>query len=269
MVARATFDVGAPGPNERVAVVTGGGRGIGRAIARRLAADGVAVVVSSRTGADLDAVVSEIERNGGRGLAVVADASDRSDARRPVQSAVAHFGRVDIVVNNVGGVVGRDHDPFTGDDESFERTLALNLTSTWWTTREALPHLREQQWGRVVNIGSGSSKASAPEARLAYATAKHGLVGFTRQLARAAAAYGITVNCVCPGWTNTSAVDWRAIATRQGVAIEAAQAVALAANLQHRILEPEELTGMVSLLVSDQGAGVTGQVISVDGGYGV
>jgi NAD(P)-dependent dehydrogenase (short-subunit alcohol dehydrogenase family) len=257
------------GTEGRVAVVTGGGRGIGRAIARRLAADGAAVVVSSRTRTDLDAVVSDVERTGGRALAVVADATDRADARRPVQEAVASFGRVDILVNNVGGVVGRDHDPFTGTDDAFERTLTLNLTSAWWTTREALPHLRAQAWGRVVNIGSGSSKSSAPGSRLAYTTAKHGLVGFTRQLARLAAPYGITANCVCPGWTNTSLVDWDAIAARQGMTLEEAQADALGANLQHRILEPEELTGMVSLLASDEGAGITGQVISVDGGYGV
>jgi len=253
----------------RVAVVTGGGRGIGRAIARRLAGDGAVVVVSSRTQADLDAVVSDVGRAGGRGLAVVADAGDRADARRPVQEAFARFGRVDIVVNNVGGVVGRDHDPFTGTDDAFERTLTLNLTSAWWTTREALPHMREAGWGRVVNIGSGASKSSAPGTRVAYAAAKHGLVGFTRQLARAVAPHGITVNCVCPGWTNTSMVDWAAIAARGGVTVEEAQAEALAANLQHRILEPEELTGMVALLAGDEGAGITGQVISVDGGYGV
>ena len=121
----------------------------------------------------------------------------------------------------------------------------------------------------MINIGSGASKSGVPDGRIAYTAAKHGLVGFTRQLARAVAAHGITVNCVCPGWTNTSLVDWAAIARRQGVDVDTAQAVALAANAQHRILEPEELTGMVSLLVSKEGAGITGQVISVDGGYGI
>jgi len=253
----------------RVAVITGGGRGIGQALARRLAADGATVVVSSRTAGDLDAVVTEIAASGGEGLAVVADAGDRADARRPVQVAVERFGRIDILVNNVGGVVGRDHDPFTGTDDSFERTLTLNLTTAWWTTREALPHFRAQEWGRVINIGSGASKSSAPDTRIAYTSAKHGLVGFTRQLAYAVAPFGITVNCVCPGWTNTSLVDWSAIASRKGVDVAAAQADALAANAQHRILEPEELGGMVSLLASAEGAGITGQVISVDGGYGI
>ena len=123
----------------RIAVVTGGGRGIGRALALRFAREGATVVVSSRTASDLDAVLAAVADEGGAsGLAVVADASDRDDARRPVEEAVARFGRVDVLVNNVGGTVGRAHDPFTGDDASFEDTLTLNLTSAWWTTRAAL-----------------------------------------------------------------------------------------------------------------------------------
>ena len=101
----------------RIAVVTGGGRGIGRALALRFAREGATVVVSSRTASDLDAVLAAVADEGGApGLAVVADASDRDDARRPVEEAVERFGRVDVLVNNVGGTVGRAHDPFTGDD---------------------------------------------------------------------------------------------------------------------------------------------------------
>ncbi|MFA5885725.1 MAG: SDR family NAD(P)-dependent oxidoreductase [Acidimicrobiia bacterium] len=260
---------GVAGGGTRVAVVTGGGRGIGRAIAARLSHDGMVVVVSSRTRSDLDDVVASIEAAGGRGLAVEADALDRNAARRPVHEAIDAFGRVDVVVNNVGGSVGHDHDPFTMSDETFERTLTMNLTTAWWTTSAALPSMRERGWGRIVNIGSGAAKASTPGGRLGYTSGKHGLVGFTRQLAEAVAPSGITVNCVCPGWTNTSMIDWEAVAARQGVSVVEAQGVALAANLQHRILEPEEITGMISLLVGDEGGGITGQVIGVDGGYGV
>jgi 3-hydroxybutyrate dehydrogenase len=120
-----------------------------------------------------------------------------------------------------------------------------------------------------VNIGSGAANRSTPGGRLGYTSAKHGLVGFTRQLAEATAPHGITVNCVCPGWTNTSMVDWQAIAERQGVSVTEARSVALAANVQHRILEPEEITGMISLLAGDEGRGITGQAIGVDGGYGI
>ena len=122
-----------------------------------------------------------------------------------MHAALEQFGRIDILVNNVGGSVGTAHDPFTGDDASFEDTLTLNLTSAWWTTRAALPAMREQQHGRVISIGSGASKRAA--ASLAYTTAKHALVGFTRQLARATGTDGITVNLLCPGWTNTSLLE--------------------------------------------------------------
>lgn len=250
----------------RVAVVTGGGRGIGRAIALRYAREGATVVISSRTRSDLDAVVAQIDHEGGApAVAVVADASDRDDARRPVREAVSRFGRVDVLVNNVGGSVGRHHDPFTGDDESFERTIVLNLTSAWWTTREALPGMRERGFGRIISIGSGASKRAA--AALAYTTAKHGLVGFTRQLAQATGRTGITVNLLCPGWTNTSLLDFEKVAQRAGTTVEEAIESAASENAQHRVLEPEELTGMATLLASDDGAGITGQVISVDGGY--
>jgi NAD(P)-dependent dehydrogenase (short-subunit alcohol dehydrogenase family) len=249
-----------------VAVVTGGGRGIGRAIALRYAREGATVVLSSRTQSDLDAVVAQIADEGGAAaVAVVADASDRDDARRPVREAIERFERVDILVNNVGGSVGRHHDPFTGDDESFERTLVLNLTTAWWTTREALPGMRERGFGRVISIGSGASKRAA--ASLAYTTAKHGLVGFTKQLAQITGRTGITVNLLCPGWTNTSLLDFEKVAKRAGTSVEEAVESAEAESAQHRVLEPEELTGMATLLASDEGAGITGQVISVDGGY--
>jgi NAD(P)-dependent dehydrogenase (short-subunit alcohol dehydrogenase family) len=250
----------------RVAVVTGGGRGIGRAIALRFAREGATVVVSSRTQSDLDAVVARIADDGGAAaLAVVADASDRDDARRPVTDGEAAFGRVDVLVNNVGGSVGRGHDPFAGDDASFEDTLVLNLTSAFWTTRAALPGMRDRGFGRVISIGSGASKRAA--GTVGYTTAKHGLIGMTKQLAVAAGDHGITVNLLCPGWTNTSLLDFEKVAQRAGTSVDEAMARAHADNAQHRVLEPEELTGMATLLASDEGGGITGQVISVDGGY--
>jgi NAD(P)-dependent dehydrogenase (short-subunit alcohol dehydrogenase family) len=170
-----------------------------------------------------------------------------------------------VLVNNVGGSVGRGHDPFTGDLESFEATLTLNLTSAWWTTKAALPGMRDRGFGRVINIGSGASKRAS--ASLAYTTAKHGLIGLTRQLAQSVGELGITVNCLCPGWTNTSLVDWDRIARAQGITAAEAHARSARENAQNRVLEPEELAGMATLLASADGAGITGQVISVDGGY--
>ena len=253
----------------RVAVVTGGGRGIGRAIGLEMARDGAVVVVSSRTLAQLEAVVAEVEAVGSRGLAVTADALDRDQSKEPVRRAVAEFGQIDILVNNVGGgaPLRGSQEAFSHDDDVFEANLALNLTSAYWTTREALPHMRDGGYGRIINIGSGYSKRSG--GALAYTAAKHGLIGFTRALAHDVAPAGITVNCLCPGWTNTALVDWEAMGRAAGITAEEAHAQRAAENLQHRVLEPEELGPMASLLAAPQSAGITGQVISVDGGYKV
>jgi 3-hydroxybutyrate dehydrogenase len=163
--------------------------------------------------------------------------------------------------------VGRQHDPFLPDDGSFERTVLLNLTSAFWTANAALPIMRDAGWGRIITIGSGAAKRSG--GAVAYTAAKHGLVGLTKQLAALAAPHGITVNCLCPGWTNTSLLDFEAIARRNGTAAEDELARACGESLQRRVLEPEELAGMAALLASEDGRGITGQVISVDGGYKV
>jgi NAD(P)-dependent dehydrogenase (short-subunit alcohol dehydrogenase family) len=157
--------------------------------------------------------------------------------------------------------------PFSHDDRLFSENLVLNLVSAWWTTQEALPHMRERRHGRVLFIGSGYAKRSG--GLVAYTAAKHGLVGLTRALAAQVAPFGITVNCLCPGWTHTRLVDWDALAVAYGTDAAGARARAEADNLQHRVLEPAELGPMAALLAADESAGITGQVISVDGGFGV
>jgi len=249
----------------KVAVVTGAGKGIGRAIAERFVNEGATVVVSSRTKEDLDPVVDLARELGLDGRSVVADATDPEDARSPVRTAVSDFGRIDVLVNNVGGSKGLCRDPFTAEDSEFEISITLNLMSTWWASREALPHMREQRWGRIINIGSGASKNAT--GFVAYTAAKHGLVGLTKELASKSGRYGITVNCLCPGWTQTRAINWETIGKQQGVSAEEARTRAEAQNVQHRILMPEELTGMAAFLASEEGKGITGQIVSVDGGY--
>ncbi|HVX19796.1 MAG TPA: SDR family oxidoreductase [Acidimicrobiales bacterium] len=255
----------------QVAVVTGAGRGIGRALALRLAADGATLVVSSRTRSELEGVLAEAEACGaGPGSrAVVADALDRDGARAPVAEAVAAFGRVDVLVGNVGGraLAGEaDGDPYTCPDEVFEELVTLNLVSQWWAVRAALPSMRARGYGRIVLVGSGSAHRAGGSA--GYAAAKHGVVGLTRSLAVATGQDGITVNCLSPGWTLTGHNDWAAIGRRHGVVgPDEGRRWAESENAQRRILEPDELGGMLRLLVSPDGAGITGQELCVDGGY--
>jgi 3-hydroxybutyrate dehydrogenase len=250
----------------QIAVITGGGRGIGRAIALRYAAEGASVVISSRTRGDLEETLELAGLDDDRGLAVTADAMSRDEARKPVEQTLERFGRVDILVNNVGGSVGRSN-AFEMADDSFEKTLVLSLTSAWWTTAAALPAMRQQGFGRVINIGSGAAKRTG--ASVSYVAAKHGLVGMTRQLAADAAPYGINVNCLCPGWTRTSLLDFDRIAAMRGTSSAEEEQRAGADSLQRRVLEAAELAGMAVLLAGPDGGGITGQVISVDGGYKV
>ncbi len=249
--------------DDRVSLVTGGGRGIGRAMALEMARDGATVVVSSRTKAELDAVVGEIEEIGSRGSAVPADALDRGQVEAAVAATVAEYGRIDILINNVGGGAP----PFDDDPDGFTANVTLNLITHHWATTAALPHMRQAGYGRVVGIGSGYAKRSGGE--LAYTAAKHGLIGYTRALAAKEALHGITVNCLCPGWTNTKLVRFDYMAKAWGTDEEGARARVAAENLQDRVLEPEELGPMAALLAAPQAGGITGQVISVDGGYKV
>jgi NAD(P)-dependent dehydrogenase (short-subunit alcohol dehydrogenase family) len=245
---------------DRVAVVTGGSRGIGAAIAAALAEAGADVVISGRTKATLQRTADAIG-----GVGVVADASDRDSAREPIRQAIERFGKVEILVNNVGGNGGGNPDLFDGDDDAFEGAIALNLSAAFWATRAAVGSMRSGGYGRIINIGSGASKRAA--ATPGYTAAKHGLVGLTRQLAQDLARHGITVNCVCPGWTDTDLVSFEQMARRRGVDEAQARSEAEAESAQRRILDPGELGPMSVLLASPDGAAITGQVIGVDGGY--
>lgn len=249
----------------RTVVVTGAGRGMGRAFAFAYAAAGATVVMSSRTGVDVEEVAGAIGERGGHAHPVVADAMVADEARAPVDAAVERCGRVDVVVNNVGAVLGGDQNPFTCAEEVMDDTVTSCLLSSWWATRAALPHMKTQGYGRILNIGSGAAKTGG--SAVGYTAAKHGVVGMTKALAGQVGAAGITVNCLCPGWTRTSMLDFTAIGPAYGMSPEQLESQARAESALGHIFEPEELCDMALLLTSEhRGGGITGQVISVDGG---
>jgi NAD(P)-dependent dehydrogenase (short-subunit alcohol dehydrogenase family) len=255
----------------RVALVTGAGRGIGRAIAVELGRDGAKVAVSSRTKSELDSAASEIRALGTEGRAYVSDAMNRESIKKLVASVIEDFGRLDILVNNAGGVMGDLTKLFSlgHDDQLFEDNLFFNLTSAYYATRAALPQMVKQDYGRVIFIGSGYAKTGG--GLISYTAAKHGLIGMTRAMASQVPPT-ITVNTLCPGWTNTKLANdfFEHGGKALGATAEALKALAEADNVQKRLVEPEELGPMAALIASEQGGkAITGQVISVDGGYKV
>ena len=255
----------------KVAWITGGGRGIGRAIALAMARDGGSIAISSRTLSELDAVVNEIESIGSNAIAVQADAMSLPDTHACVSQIEARLGSVDILVNNAGGGVAPRQDPDLSAAEietlAFADNVDLNLFSAYRASAAVLPAMLAREVGSIINIGSGYAKRSGGE--LAYTAAKHGLIGLTRAMAAKVAHKGVTINCLCPGWTNTKLVDLDRIAAMQKTDVETVRARIESENLQKRILEPEELGPMAALLAAPESHGITGQVISVDGGYGI
>jgi NAD(P)-dependent dehydrogenase (short-subunit alcohol dehydrogenase family) len=252
----------------RRALVTGGGRGIGRSMALALADAGADVAVASRSRDELDSVAIEIKERGQRGFAVIMDVMSREQITAGVDEAARKLGGLDILINNAGGVVAANPfhlDPLNHHPRAFEDNLFMNLTQAFYATHAALPYMIKQKWGRIISIGSGYAKNGGGP--LAYSAAKHGLIGFTRSLAYAAAAHGINVNVLCPGWTNTRLVDWNMLGAMMGVSAAEAKRFAESQNIQKRIVEPDELGAMAALLASDAASAVTGQVISVDGGF--
>jgi len=251
----------------RIAFITGGGRGIGRAVALAFAREGARIAVVARTGAEVERAASEIAAECNVETAHAAcDVSDAASVARAFAHVAETFGRApDILVNNAG--VAESAPLVKTPDEMWHRHLAINLTGTFYCTRAALPAMTARGWGRVINVASIAGKTGAPYIA-AYSASKHGVLGLTRSAALEVAAKGVTVNAICPGYVDTD-MTTRAVehieATTGRSAAESLAAITRASP-QRRLITSEEVAALALLLASEQGRGINGQAINVDGG---
>lgn len=244
----------------KVALVTGGGRGIGRAIAERLAERGARVIVSGRTQAELDETASAIG-----GVPLVLDVANRSAVQAAIQRLNSDLGPVDVLINNAGIA---DSAPFDRtSDETWDRAFEINVTAAFALCRGLIPAMIERKWGRVVNVASNAGR-SGYAYTTAYCASKHALVGLTRALAAEIPRSGVTVNAVCPGWVETRMSKEAAsrIADKTGRSAEDASKALASMSPQKRLLDAEEVAHMVLALVSSDARGMNGQAIVIDGG---
>lgn len=248
----------------QVAIVTGGVRGIGRAIAAACSREGAAVAVLDLDEADSPPVRELGDCMGGsgkRGLYLRANVTERAEVQGAVEEVVRAFGRVDILVNNAGG--GMDPVPLEDLEEAdWSRVLTLNLTAAYLCSRALIKHMKAQGSGRIINISSQAGRSKSELANLPYASAKAGLLGFTRQLANEVGPYGITVNAVAPGLV----LSGERVQRRWEARSEAERRRMVEAIPLRRLGTPEEIAAVVAFLASPEASYITGATIDVNGG---
>jgi len=258
-----------PDPSARLAgkkaLVTGASRGIGRAIALRLAAEGAVVACGVRNEADGAALVAEIAAAGGTATAVLLDVTDPASVATGVERAARPERRLDVVVNNAG-LAGTT--PLDGDeraDLAFAKIFDVNVTGTWRVLRAAFPFLSDG--ARIVNFSSVSGRFGVPT-QAGYCGAKHAVIGMTRALALELAPRKVTVNAVCPGWVDTEMGRRGIKGYGRAVGLSEDEAFVAAGKMAPlgEVLVPEEVAGLVAWLASDDARNVTGQAIVIDGG---
>ena len=238
----------------KVAIISGGGSGIGRAIAAAFAREGARVAVCGRDRKKLDAVAEQI---GPACLSVVSDVSIAKQVELAVRLAVQHFGRITTVVNNAGVLLAGTAESLSDDD--WEHTFNVNVRGPWLMVRAALPYLRQAGGGSIINVGSVLSLVGARN-RVAYAASKAAVLGLTRAMALDHAAEHIRVNCICPGMVETEMIA-------PFNADETARKQRLAMHPIGRFGQPDDIAGLAVFLASDESAWTTGAAFPVDGGY--
>ena len=245
---------------QRVAIVTGAGRGIGAGVARRLAADGMAVAVLDLDEQGCLSTVKEITDAGGRAIAVGADVSQADQVEAAVSRVASELGAPAVLVNNAG--VLRDNLLFKMSDDDWDTVINVHLRGSFLVTRAAQKYMVEQKYGRIVNTSSSSALGNRGQAN--YSAAKAGLQGFTKTLAKELGQFGITANAVAPGFIATDMTA--ATAARVGMDFEDYKNAAAAGIPVRRVGVPEDVAHTVSFLVSEGAGFVSGQVIYVAGG---
>ncbi len=244
----------------RVAIVTGAGHGLGKAYAERMAEEGARVVIAELDGAAGEAVAAGIAAAGGEAMAVAVDVTDAAALEAMAAAAVARFGRIDILVNNAAifATVPMSRASFDKiPPDEWDAMMRVNLKGTWLACLAVMPQMQSQNYGKIVNISSGTALKGSPS-RIHYVTSKAGILGFTKTLANEVGPYNITVNCVAPGSTLAEAnPDEATIKYREGAAKNRAL---------KRMQKPEDLTGAVVFFASADSDFITGQTLVVDGG---
>ncbi|MCB5363522.1 SDR family oxidoreductase [Pusillimonas sp. CC-YST705] len=248
----------------RHALVTGASRGIGFSVAQKLLAQGLNVTLMGRGQAGLEAACAKLGHPDRVGW-VSADIGDAAAVRQAFEQAQARFGVVSVLVNNAGQAVSERFDRL--DEAGWHNMIAVNLTGTFHCIQAALPGMYEQKWGRIVNVASTAGLVGYAYVS-AYCAAKHGVVGLTRSLALEAARKGVTVNAVCPGYTETDLVQEALdnIMSKTGLSREQAKAKLAEGNPQGRLVQPEEVADAVAYLCQEGASAINGQAIPVDGG---
>ena len=241
--------------NNRVALVTGAGKGIGYAIAKRLLADGARVVLADIDGAQAEKSAAALAADGGETLGVAADVSKLPDVKAMIQTVVDKFGQLDIVVNNAGILRSSRLEEVT--PEEWDLVLGVNLRSAFLVSQQALPHLKRSACARIVNLSSNSGRMGGFESSVSYAASKGGVIALTYALASQLAKFKITVNAVCPGTIETDILkDYSA---------EAKERLKARVPLG-RLGEPDEIAGAVAYLASEDAGFVTGLMLDINGG---
>jgi len=256
----------------KTAVVTGGGRGLGKAISLAFARQGAGVVVASDVASENESVAAEVQSLGAAALPYAVDVCDEAQVKAMADSALARFGKVDILVSNAGLI--RRGLLIYSESEDWKKTIEVMVYGTYHCCKALVPGMVERNDGRVIIMSSIMGKQANP-ANSSYAAAKHALIGITRTLAAEVAmmgAKGVTVNAICPGIADTEMVTGP-----QGTLTKLSEMLGMSAedvweqllkkmSLQERLIEPEEVAALAAYLASDEARGITGQSINVCGG---